>query len=163
MTEQPTPASAPPDLIEDAANILIWRGHLEPGGDGFVPDEIVAQLVALWAEGPCGECPGWGNPDVLAEHLVTRWQCDHERSLPVRTCECGTGFKTLMPFGNQREDFYLAGDDGLLGDHAGWVGRDRKGRVTHSGKCPCGRSLAEIAGEPARAVQDALFDVGEAP
>lgn len=136
MTDQP-----PMALIEDAANILCWRGYLDPEDDE-IPAEVVAELTELAKEGPCAFCPAPLRPDALADHWVARKQEEYERSLPTWTCDCGAVFKLLSEWGNQQA-FYEARDDGLLGDRVGFIRHDGKRRVKHSDACPdCGRSFA---------------------
>jgi hypothetical protein len=130
------------DLIEDAANILCWRGYLDPEGDE-IPADVVDELAQLWHEGPCETCPAWGTADALADHFLARKQHEYERSLPTWACDCGTVYKILTEWGNGQE-FYAINGDGLLGDRAGFIKRDSKGKVKHSATCPnCGRSFGD--------------------
>ena len=145
------------DLIEAAADILCMRGWLDPD-EVEIPAEVIAQLAALAS--PC-DSPGCSDPvtpDRLADHWITEQQKAWERSLPVWTCDCGTAFKThASGMAYRAQQFYLAAADGLLGDPAGGVRRDRKGNVKHSDTCPnCGSPFAATQDQQANP-QQALF------
>jgi hypothetical protein len=128
-------------VVEEAANCLcVGHSYLDPDA-GQWPSWVLAQLAALWQEGPCDECPVWG-PHALADHFMGRKRREYERALPAWTCDCGAVFK-LLGWGGRRE-FYRLGDDGMLGDEAGGIHLDSKGRIQHSDSCPgCGRPFAE--------------------
>jgi hypothetical protein len=136
-------------VAEAAANYLAMRGWLDPDA-GEWPDGLLAELAGIAQGNPCGDTcfttpDGYLNPSVVADHFTQRRQEEWERSLPVWTCACGQDFKMLADQGlGPSESFYEAAADGLLGDHAGGVRRNAKGRVTHSGACPgCGRRFAD--------------------
>jgi hypothetical protein len=140
------------NFIEDAANVLCWRGYFDPDEDEEIPGELVAELTALYQE--CEICRV--RPDGLADHWVARQQAKYERSLPTWTCECGTVFKPVLVW-NREQHFYRATDDGLLGDLTGTVRTDARGRIKHSDACAeCGRRFAETMGRQADA-QQTLF------
>lgn len=125
-------------LIEDAVTVLCQRGHLDPDDDEPIPAELITELASL--TGPCGgfDCPDPIDPWALADHWVTGRQQAWERSLATWTCDCGRVYKVIQP-----AEFYDATEDGLLGDRAGCIARDRKGRVKHSAKCRgCGELFA---------------------
>jgi hypothetical protein len=172
-------------LIEDAANILAWRGWWEPDGeDGYVPDDLVAELAEI-AQRPCPVCitdEGFcRTPDEVADHFLARRQEEWERSWPVWTCDCGHAYKVLPEMG--REDFYEVADNGfhgplclvaddpcehescaeifhvgcLPGDRVGFIRRNSKGQVKHSDVCRgCGRAFATVMAAQANP-QQALF------
>jgi hypothetical protein len=145
------------ELVEEAANVLAWRGWWEPGDDdASVPDWLVAELTEI-AQRPCEVCvteAGWcRHPDEVADHFLARRQEEWERSWPTWECMCGRVFKVLAG----AEEFYDLADDGLVGDHVGRIRRDSKGRVKHSDVCPgCGRVFAETIAEQTRP-QQAFF------
>jgi hypothetical protein len=130
------------DIIEDAADVLAFRfDYLDPDAEE-IPEDVVSELAELWRAGPCQTCPGWGNPDALAEHFMARKQREWERSLPTWRCDCGAVYKPLDELGCQ--GFYAVAQDGTLGERVGEIRRNTKGVVKHSGACPgCGRRLAD--------------------
>jgi hypothetical protein len=154
-----------PELIEEAARCLAFRGSWEPGdSDGFVDQDMVDELIAV-ALDPCPVCRTADglcrNGSDLADHWEHRRQQAWERSLPVRACPCGRPFKVVPEFGS--ETYFEACDDGLLGEAAGHV-RRAGGRVAYSDACPgCRRPFAVVSPpgrqRPAarRAGQGALF------
>jgi hypothetical protein len=131
------------DIIEDAAWVLsAHHDYLDPDDDE-IPDDVFRELAELWRAGPCGICPGWGNPGALADHFLARKQEEWERSVPSWACDCGALYKRITEW--QTQHFYkTTGDYGLLGDLAGTVRRNAKGQVKQSGACPaCGRKFAD--------------------
>ncbi len=158
-------------VIEEAADVLAWRGYAEPGPDGW-PPQLLAELAALVADGPGYLCPAPLRPDDLADHWMAVKEDEYERSLPVWVCDCGAVYKVLAEYDG--EHFYAAGDDGprgplcegitfpagdadcphdscpevlfdrALGDQAGVIRRNRKGEVRDSDKCRvCGEKFAD--------------------
>jgi hypothetical protein len=143
--EEGGPAKPPLELIEDAANVLCWRGHAEPGEDEEWDLAFLMELAEI-ARNPCSACRTpeglCRTPDEVADHYLERRQQEWERSVPTWTCDCGRLFKVLP--GAPGDSFYDARDDGQLGDLAGYVRHDARGRVKHSDACPgCGRVLAD--------------------
>lgn len=141
-------------VVEDAANYLAMRGYLDPEDDGY-PDWLLAELVAVAGQGSCGElCPHPLDGSRLADHFLAGKQEQWETSIPVWACDCGTGYKILAEMGST-EDFYEIRADGMLGDQAGHIRYDSRGRYKasydHTGerrlsdKCKsCGREFAAI-------------------
>ncbi len=158
-------------LIDEAAGVLAWRGHAEPGPGGW-PPALLAELAELAADGPCNLCRIPLAPDALADHWIAAKEDEYERSLPVWVCDCGAVYKVLTEYDG--EHFYAAGDDGprgplcqgitfpagaadcphdscpevlfdrALGDQVGMIRRNRKGEVKHSDECPaCGEKFAD--------------------
>jgi hypothetical protein len=134
--------TTPSLTIEDAAHVLCVRdGYLDPDAEE-IPEEVFNELAELWRGGPCEICPGWGNPDALADHFLARKQREWEQSLPTWRCDCGAVYKPLDEFGSRW--FYTVVSDGTLGDQAGEIRTNTKGAVKHSGACPnCGRRFAD--------------------
>ena len=158
-------------LAAEAASVLAWRGYAEPDpGEGW-PPELIAELIALVAAGPCPSCPIPLRPDDLADHWLSAAQAEWEHSLPVWVCSCGMVYKVLSE--DDGEHFYAAGDDGprgplcegaafpagdadcphescpevlfcrAFGDPAGTIRRNPKGQVRHSDACAaCGETFA---------------------
>jgi hypothetical protein len=142
------------EWLEDAAHVLTIRyDYLDPDAEEY-PPSVLAKLAELAEAGPCEDCPGWPNPDVLAQHFVTRKLQEWERSLPTWTCDCGAVYKPVTEWGATR--YWHARPDGLLGDVVGDVRTNSKGKVKHSGACPCGRSFAETVARQT-APQQSLF------
>jgi len=171
------------DLIEDAANILAWRGWWEPGDeDSFVPDELVTELIEA-ARAPCEVCSTpegvCSTPDEVADHFLARKQEEWERSWPAWACNCGHVYKLL------NEEFFEVADNGfhgpfcagmageqdcphpscasillgghLPGDRAGCIRRGSKNRVKHSDACRgCGCKFADTIADQLNP-QQALF------
>lgn len=132
-------------LIEDAATYLAMRGSIDPDLDEW-PDELLGQLAALAAAGHCDSptCQRRLTSSALADHWQWDRQAEWERSLPVWTCDCERGYKVIhadhLAGGDQ---YWDALPDGLLGDQAGAVRANSKGKVTHSDACPgCGVQFA---------------------
>lgn len=153
-------------LAEDAANVLQWRGHLDPDGEE-IPDEVAVELAEIAREGTCRLCLAPAlTADALADHYLSRKQEEYERSLPAWTCGCGAAYKKLATWG-ANEDLYQAVDDSahgplcraaqppgiadcphgscasilfgggtLLGERAGQIRRNARDQVTHSDPCP---------------------------
>jgi len=158
-------------LAGEAASVLAWRGYADPDpGEGWPPD-LIAELIALVAAGPCPLCRIPLRPDDLADHWLSAAQAEWEHSLPVWACSCGMVYKVLTEYDG--EHFYAAGDDGprgplcegaaspagdadcphgscpevlfcrAFGDPAGTIRRNPKGQVRHSDACPaCGEKFA---------------------
>jgi hypothetical protein len=133
------------DLIDDAVNNLEHLGHLELEPDEHPPYCMVTELASLAGEcADCASCPG-----KLAHHHLAMRQHKWEQSLPVWVCDCGTVFKVPPPeWGVQA--FYRPAEDGALGEHAGGIKYDSKGRVKDSHDCPvCGRRFADTIADQA--------------
>lgn len=136
------------EVVEAAADHLAVRhSYLDPESDEW-PDWVLAQLVALWRQGPCEDCPTW-NWKELAHHFMGWWQREYERAIPTWACACGAVFKVLAAWAKVWE-FYRPTDDELLGDQAGHIRLDGKGRAKHSDVCPdCQRSFAAVIAQQA--------------
>ncbi|HKS98932.1 MAG TPA: hypothetical protein VJT31_05315, partial [Rugosimonospora sp.] len=158
----PDPVTGPPaGLLDDDAltplgevvHAAAWHlagrhSYLDPEADEW-PDWVLAQLVALWQQGPCADCPVW-NFKELAHHFMGWCQREYERALPAWTCACGAVFKVLAGGWHQVWELYRPTDDGLLGDQAGQIRLDTKGRAKRSDVCPdCHRSFAAVVAEQA--------------
>ncbi len=105
----PWPAVALIDLLNrviDGADDLACRGYFDPDPDEEIPPDLAAELAVLIAG--CKRCRI--GPSALGEHWLNRKQQEHERSLPVWTCDCGAVYKPLAEWGG-RQDFYHALDD----------------------------------------------------
>lgn len=163
MTTTPPVITVPMELIEDAANILAWRGYWEPDDDDAdVPASMVAELTEI-AQTPCGVCTTEDGmcrgPDYIADHYQGRRQDEYERSIPVWTCTCGQPLKVIA---SQLgiESFFLVVDDGLVGEHVGDVKRDSQDRIKKLDECPacpgCGNNIARTITDQANP-QAALF------
>jgi hypothetical protein len=144
------------DIIEDAASILCWRGYLDPEADEL-PAEDIAELLDIYRAGPCERfCVWFDLPQAITDHWVARRQHEYERAAPVWECACGARYKCPAWWGNA-EEFYHITADGLVGDRAGAVKRNSKGKVKQSGCCPaCGRRFADTIAGRANP-QQALF------
>ena len=133
----------PPRLIVAAAKILCLRGWLDPDDVSEWPASLGAELASLAEQGRRRTGPARLTPDALASRWQARKEAEHERSLPAWSCDCGAVFKRLSPW-DCLVQFYRARKDGLLGDLAGEISTNQKGKVTHSGTCPaCGRRYAD--------------------
>lgn len=135
-------------LIEEAATYLIRRGRAETGDDGYLPDELVAELILVAAAGTRQCCRGPLNGSTLADHWETDRQEEWERSLPAWHCDCGARYKRIREGTSTR--FYRVTRDGLLGPLAGTVTRNSKGLVKHSDQCyRCGRGFGPTVDDQA--------------
>ncbi|GIF74166.1 MULTISPECIES: hypothetical protein [Asanoa] len=136
------------EVVDAAAEHLAVRhSYLDPEADEW-PDWVLAELIVLWRAGPCEDCPVW-NWKELAHHFMGWWQCEYERALPVWACRCGAVFKVCAAW-DRAWDLYRPTADGLLGDAAGAVRLDSKGRVKRSDACPdCNRSFGGTVAEQA--------------
>jgi hypothetical protein len=144
------------DIIDDAATILEWHGYLDPEADELDGEDI-AELLDIYRAGPCEHLCLWFDlPQAIADHWITRRQHEYERAAPVWECACGARYKCPAWWGNP-EEFYDITADGLVGDRAGAVKRNSKGKATHSDCCPaCGRRFADTIDDRANP-QQALF------
>ena len=99
-------------LIEAAANVLCWRGHLELDEDEEIPADMQADMIEIAVEGTCDRCLSPTlTPDALADHFLGRKKDEYDRSLPVWACECGAAYKVLPPCGDFEDLFQLIDDD----------------------------------------------------
>jgi hypothetical protein len=150
------PAGSPavsPGLVDDAVWNLCLMGHLdlEEDDEGGDWEERVRWELGMLA----GHCFWCRSPDRLAWHWLSLKQQEWERSVPVWECDCGATYKVLPEW--RTEVFCVTGEDGLLGDRAGEVRRDGKGRVKHSDKCRgCGEEFAAVIARQL-SPQQALF------
>ena len=145
------------DVIDHAAYILQWHGYLDPEADELDPEDV-AELLDIYQAGRCNDplCIWFDTPKAIADHWITRRLREFDRAAPVWVCNCGARYKTPAYFGN-REEFYHITADGLVGDRAGAVKRNSKGKATHSDHCPaCGRRFAGTIADRA-SPQQALF------
>ena len=123
------------ELSEAAADVLAWRGYFDLDD---IPGDLVAELAEIASTGRCDSCPGPMCPDNLADHWLNRKQQEWERTIPTWTYDCGQVYKVLPG-----DEFYEAAEGGLLGDPAGCIAVDSKGRVKHSDACRgCGAKFA---------------------
>ena len=135
-------------VVEDAANYLAMRGYLDPDAEDY-PCWVLAELAGLAREEPCGPlcltiADGYVHPSSVADHFYTRRQEEWERALPQWACGCGHRYKVIPQSGWPGDQYFEPGPDGLLGDEAGSVQVNAKGRVSHSGACPyCGARFAD--------------------
>lgn len=126
------------EVVEGAANILAWHGHIEY--DDVVPADVAAGLLDLAVRGRCGPitCPAPVGADALASHWLAQRQRVWELSLPVWPHPCGAIYKTLLD-GSGRELFYELTAELLLGELVGVVRRNGAGVIKQSDMCPfCG-------------------------
>jgi hypothetical protein len=130
------------ELADAAADVLAWRGYFDLDD---IPAGLLSELAELAGEGLCDFCPGPMCPDNLADHWLNRKQQEWERTIPTWTCGCGRVYKVLQSTATGGgDDFYEAVEDGLLGDPAGCIAVDSKGRVKHSDVCRgCGIKFAQ--------------------
>jgi hypothetical protein len=146
------PGVALVDLLNrviDGADDLAMRGYLydpdPPHEWAQDPGEAFTELAGLAAS--CRLCRT--GPSSLGDHWLDLQQAKWWAKQPTMTCPCGTVYKMLGDPGGEQE-FYP--DDG--GARTGFIRVNAKGKVTSSGKCPCGRAFAEtIALQNARMMQ----------
>jgi hypothetical protein len=144
------------DILEAAAGILSWNDWLDPEADELAEEDL-AELLDIYRAGPCEHLCLWFDlPQAIADHWIARRQRQYELAAPVWECACGVRYKCPAWWGNA-EEFYHITADGLVGDRAGAVKRNSKGKATHSDDCPaCGRRFADTIADQSNP-QQALF------
>ena len=141
------------DIIYAAADIVAWHDYLDPEADELAAEDI-AELLDIYLAGPCQHLCLWFDlPQAIADHWIARRRNEYERAAPIWECACGAQYKCPDWWGNA-EEFYHITVDGLVGDWAGAVKRNSKGKATHSDRCPtCGRRFADTIADRANPQQ----------
>lgn len=128
-------------LIEDAANVLCWKGWWEPDADDIIPAEMVMELSATAAG--CALCQV--RPDGLADHYLDDKRVEWEQAQPVWVCDCGAGYKLIPAYGTAN-DVFRVGENGVLGDLVGSfkLANPKSKSKTPGLACPgCGAGFAD--------------------